>query len=87
MTFAIWFVLILGLLVGILNILPTAGLLPTGIVAGIATVAGFMKAWDFLFPITEIILCVKIIIGYYFVTWAIKSLIAVFRDLRGNNQG
>jgi len=87
MTFAIWFVLILGLLVGVLNILPTAGLLPLAISSGITTVVGLMKAWNFLLPITELLVCAGIVTVYYLTIWGVHALIKIYHAIRGSNQG
>jgi len=63
MAFAVYVVLFIGLFIAILNILPVAGPLNPVFATSLTMIIGFMKAWDFLLPIHELLYCFGIIIG------------------------
>lgn len=87
MTFGIFIILALGLLVGIINILPVAGPLSTGISSGIILIIGMMKAWNFLLPISELLICVGIVLVYEVTVWGIHVLWRIYHAVRGNTNG
>jgi len=86
MTFAIYIVLVLGLFTAILNILPVAAPLSPTFAASLTTIIGYMKAWNFMFPINELLFCVGIVtaaeIGIY--SWKIlKRVLGIVGSMRG----
>jgi len=87
MTFAIFIVLILGLFIAMLNLLPTVGALPVPIGTAFSTIIGYMRAWDFLFPIHEILNLVGIFIGVEIAIWVWHVLWRVVRFIRGSSDG
>jgi len=87
MTFALFISLFLALFVAVLNFLPLAGPLNPAIVSSIYFVIGTMKAWNFMFPITELFICVGIVMSYELLYWSWKVVIGVVHLIRGTNQG
>jgi len=88
MTFAIFIVLALGLFVGLLNFLPVAQSLPSEFASSIIYVIGTMKAWDFLLPITELFVCVGIVVTYEVAIWTyLHVAIPVVKFVRGSHAG
>lgn len=87
MTFAIFIILFLGLFIAVLNVLPVADTISTNISSSITLVIGYMKAWDFLFPITEILICVGLVTTFYLVIWLWHALKYVMSVIRGNQSG
>jgi len=84
-TSAIFIVLFLGFLVAGLNILPVAGGLSVSISSAIAIIIGYMKAWNFFFPITELFICFGIVMTIEIVIWGwhgIKWLIHLFSRVK-----
>jgi len=86
MTFAIFFVLSLGLFVGILNILPTAAPLAPTFVEAFSTIIAYMKYWNYLFPISELFISLGIVIGYEVSVWFVHALFSVYHKIRGTTQ-
>lgn len=87
MTFAIYIVLFLGFLVAGLNLLPTAGLLTSGIGDAFNLIIGYMKAWNFILPISELLACVLIAIGFELFVWGWVAFKWVVHVLRGTSSG
>lgn len=87
MTFAIFIGLFLVLFVAFLNWLPVAGGLDSGISAAIFTIIGSMKAWNFIFPISELFTCVLIILAYEVLYWGYKAVLGAVHLIRGTNSG
>jgi len=87
MTFAIFIVLFLGLFIGVLNVLPTAAILSTTITSSIGVIIGYMKAWDFLFPITELFIAVGVIFTFELTVWFWHVMVKVLHFIRGGNAG
>jgi len=87
MTFAIFIVLVLGVFVTLLNILPavTAFSLPIG--SSIITIIGYMKAWNFLIPIQELLIVILVIISFEIAIWTWHVLWKVIKFLRGSSDG
>lgn len=82
MTLALFFVAFIGLFFGILNLLPVAGEIAPEIQNGLTLIVSNMKAWNALFPITELLVAVGIMAGFYTAkyTWrAIKWVIHIIR--------
>lgn len=86
MTTAIFLLLFFGLFIAVLNFLPTAGATTPAFVSAIITFVGYMKAWDFLFPVTEIFVCVGIVVSFEIVVWTWHVLVFVLKKVRGATQ-
>jgi len=87
MTFAIYIVLIIGLFIAFLNILPVASALSFTLAPAIETIVGYMRAWDFMFPIHELFVFLTIFIGLEITLWGIRQGSRVIRFLRGHTDG
>jgi len=87
MTFAIFIVLILGVFIALLNILPTVASLGFPVGSAIITIIGYMRAWDFLLPIHEILVLVLIVISFEISIWTWHVLWRVVKFLRGHSDG
>lgn len=87
MTFAIFFVLILALFIAVLNVLPVASALPLAFSSALVSIIGFMKAWNFFFPITEIFICVGIVLTFDLIVWGFHWVWKVMKFLRGHSDG
>jgi len=87
MTFAIYIVIVLGVFIGILNILPTAASLGFTFVPAVVTIVGYMKAWDFMFPIHELLALVLIVIFFEIAIWTWHVLWKIVKFLRGHSDG
>jgi len=88
MSFAIFIVLVLGLFVAVLNWLPVAPLtLPFGFANSLVLIVGYMKAWDFFLPISELFIAVKIVLVYELTVWAWHVIVKVTKFIRGHSDG
>ena len=87
MTFAIFFILFLGLFIVVLNILPVAGALSPAIASSISLIIGYMKAWNFLLPIDTLFICVGTVLTFHIAVWGWQALKWVVSVLRGNQSG
>lgn len=72
MTTIIYTILIIGLLIAGLNIIPDTSSypLPTEITTAIFYFVGLLKSWNWLLPITTLLQCLGIILGYELLIWA-----------------
>jgi len=87
MTFAIFIVLVLGLFIALLNILPLASAYAFSFTPSIATIVGYMKAWNFMFPITELITLVSAFVTFELAIWAWHVSWKVVKMIRGHSDG
>lgn len=87
MTFAIFIVLILGFFVAVLNILPTASTLAFSFTPAVVTIISYMHAWDYLFPVHELLALVLIMLIVEAVIWAWHVLFRVAKFIRGHSDG
>lgn len=87
MTFAIYIILVLGVFIGLLNILPTATSLGINFQPAISTLAGYMMSFDFIFPIHELFLFLKLFIYLEIAIWTWKISIGIIKFLRGHSAG
>lgn len=87
MTFAIYIVLFLGFFVAGLNILPDAGALDGGISAAFSTIIGYMKAWNFLLPISELLAAVSLALTFELFVWGWHAFRWITHLLRGSSSG
>jgi len=83
MTFAIFIILFFGLFIAVLNALPLAGALSPSISSSIILIVGYMKAWNFLFPITELLQCVLLVVAFELAIWVWHALKWVLHLIRG----
>jgi len=87
MTFAIYIVLFLGLFIAVLNFLPVAGDLPLALSDSLVLIVGYMKAWNAIFPIVELLLCVTVVGAYFLGLWLWHVLRGVLSIVRGHSSG
>jgi len=87
MTFAIYIILVLGVFIAVLNILPTAVSLGFSFTPSVVTIIAYMKAWDFMFPIHELMTLVGIVIAFEIVVWTWHVLWRIIKFLRGHSDG
>ena len=84
MTTAIFLILFFIFFVAVLNFLPTAGALPASFSSAFTLVVGYMKAWNFIFPVSELFVCVGIIVVYELIYWGWRALTGATRIVRGS---
>jgi len=84
MTSAIFLVLFFSFFVAVLNFLPEAGTLSTDFGNGLALIISYMKAWNSIFPITELLTLAGIVTGYYLLLFLWKGLQWVTHVVRGS---
>jgi len=87
MTFAIFIVLALGLFIAFLNILPTATALGFSFQPAIVTIVGYMKAWDFMFPIHELFILLGAFVTFEIALWSWQAGWKVVKFIRGHSDG
>jgi len=87
MTFAIFIILFLLFLIAVLNFLPVAGVLTPGFSSSLGIIVGYMKSWNFLLPINELLICVAIIVAYELIVWLWRVLKYVLHLIRGGTSG
>lgn len=83
MTTAIFLALFFIVFVAVLNWLPLAGATLPAFSTAITTLVGYMKAWDFLFPITELFICVGIVVSFEVIVWSWHALNYALKKIRG----
>jgi len=86
MTTIIFLLLVFGLFIVGLNLLPTADPINSNISTGLNFIVGQMKAWNFMFPISELITLVGIIAGVELGILAFKFFKWGMHYLRGSTQ-
>jgi len=87
MTFAIFIVLALGLFIGVLNILPVASAYAFSFTPSIIVIIGYMRAWNFLFPISELLGLVGAFITFEIAVWVWHVLWKITKFIRGHTDG
>lgn len=83
MTLALFFVAFIGLFFGILNLLPVAGQIAPELQSGLVLIVSNMKAWNALFPITELLLSVGVMASFYLAKYGWKAIKWVIHIIRG----
>lgn len=83
MTLALFFVAFIGLFFGILNLLPVAGEITPELQAGLTLIVSNMKAWNALFPITELFVAVGILMSFYLGKYGWRAIKWVIHIIRG----
>jgi len=84
MTQTIYTLAIISLLLVGLNLLPNISQFPA-ISTGVNLVAGYMKAWNFLFPIDILFVIVGIVTTVEIGIWLFKATRWIIHFLRGFN--
>lgn len=87
MTFAIYIVLIMGMVIGGLNVLPDASSLGTNFTNSIQIIIGYSKAFNFLLPVNETLICVGLVLVYEFIFWSWHWTIKIIKFFRGHSDG
>ncbi len=83
MTFALFIIAFIIFFFAALNLLPTASVLPTDFVDGFTLIVSNMKAWDAIFPITELLTAVSILASFYLFKYLVKVIKWVIGVVRG----
>jgi len=87
MTFAVFIVLALGLFIAVLNVLPTAAALGFSFKPAVMYIVGAMNAWNFMFPVHELFICVGIMVGLEITIWTVQTLWKTIKLIRGHSDG
>ena len=87
MTFAIFIILVLGLFIALLNVLPLAAAYPFSFAPSVATIVGYMKAWDFMFPIHELLTLVLAYFAFEIAIWTWHTTWKIVKFIRGSSDG
>jgi len=83
MTLVLYWIAFIGLFFGILNILPVAGQIAPELQAGLTLIVSNMKAWNALFPITELLASVGVMMAFYIGKYGWKAIKWVIHVVRG----
>jgi len=83
MTVIIFILIICSVFLLGLNLLPTTSSFPQ-IQSAVYLIAGYMKSWNFLFPIDVLFICVGIITVTEIGIWTFKATRWVLHFLRGH---
>lgn len=84
MTFAIFFIAFIALFFAGLNFLPNAEPLPSGFVTGFSEIIASMKAWNAIFPITELFVLVALVTAFWLAIWFFRVIKWVIHIVRGS---
>jgi len=87
MTFAIFIILVFGVFIGLLNILPNITAFPVDGANALGSIIAFMKTWDFLLPITELMILAGVVITIEVSIWVWHMSMKVVKFLRGHSDG
>lgn len=88
MTFGIYIVLVIGLLLGVLNFLPTAAALDPQVLTAILTFSAKLKSMQFIgLPVDHTLLAVKYTIYYELIIWTWIGVVKLVKFFRGNHSG
>jgi len=83
MTLILFFIVFTGLVFTIMNLLPTATLLPTQIHDSLTLVVGYIKAWNGIFAFTPLLEAVSFVAVMYGVIWTVKAFVWTLKLVRG----
>lgn len=64
------------------NLLPI-GNLPDGVYNSVALAFSYLAGWDSIFPISEFVQILKLVIAFQFVVWGWKGLVWLYGRIRG----
>jgi len=87
MIFGVFIILALGLFIAVLNILPLANTYAFSFAPAISVIAGYMKSWDFMFPIHELLTLVIAYFTFEIAIWVWHVLWKVVKLIRGHSDG
>jgi len=87
MTFAVFIVLVFGVFVTLLNLLPPVSAFGFDASGAVTTIIQFMRAWDFIFPIHELLILVASVISFEISIWVWHVSWRVVKFLRGHSDG
>jgi len=87
MTFAIFIVLIFGVFIGLLNVLPDVTQFPIDATSSFGLIVGTMRAWDFFFPIHELLILVTAVIVFEVTVWFWHVSWRIVKFMRGHSDG
>jgi len=87
MTFAVFIVLVLGLFIALLNVLPLASSYAFSFSPSISTIVSYMKAWNFMFPIQELLTLVTAFFIFEIAIWTWHVSWKVVKMIRGHSDG
>lgn len=87
MTTILFWVGFIGLFFAILNLLPVAGTLSPAFASGLTLIVSNMKAWNGLFPISELLTAVGIMASFYLAKYGWKGFKWVISVVRGGGAG
>jgi len=83
MTFALFLVAFITLFFILLNVLPVAGPLSADFVTSFELIISHMKAWDTVFPITELLTASSFLATFYIAKYLFKVIKWVIGVVRG----
>lgn len=83
MTFALFIIAFVVFFFGALNLLPPIEPLPVEFINGFQSIVGAMKAWDSIFPITELLALVIFVVTFDLALWLFKWVIRIIHIVRG----
>jgi len=83
MTLILFFIAFTSFLLVILNLLPVASALPSPFVQGFTNIVSNMKAWDAIFPISELLTVVTIVVSVHLAIMFFKFVRWVIHLVRG----
>lgn len=87
MTFILWFLSIMTLFIGGLNLMEVADTtLLTGIDTSIVYFVSILRGWNWLFAIDTLFICFLIVVGYEVSIWAWFNILApLIKFIRGTS--
>jgi len=83
MTTAVFLILFFSFFIAVLNFLPDASSVSSGFSDGISLVISYMKSWDAIFPISELLTLVVIVSVFYSFMFLWKALQWIIHVVRG----
>lgn len=84
MTLILYFLAFIAFFLVALNLLPIAGALPSGIASGFTLIIGYMKSWNFFFPITELFTLAALVLTFEAGILLFKIVKWLISIVRGN---
>lgn len=85
MTFILFLLAFGAFMLVVLNLLPVSTPLPQPFVDSFNTIVGSMKAWDFIFPITELLTLVVLVTAFHVVVLLFKLFRWIIHVVRGSH--
>jgi hypothetical protein len=85
MTTIVFWVAIIGFIFIVLNLLPVPATLPVAFTTSYTLIVSAMKAWDFIFPITELFIVFGLAIWLELGIVTFKLIFKIIHLLRGGS--